>query len=158
MHADLEFMVQPSFSGAEISLKFIDEYSNYVWVYALPSKRAVLVQSIWEKLCKEISTQYGSRVKALHTDNGGEFINSLMSSYNSGQGIHHHRTAPYRHEMNGRAERMNRTGSDAVRVMITCANLPATYWAEAYSYFAYIHNRIGRSNNDDISPYEILHQ
>ena len=30
IHADLEFMGQKSFSGAEISLKFVDEYSNYV--------------------------------------------------------------------------------------------------------------------------------
>ena len=67
-------------------------------------KRATLILEIWERLVTEISTQYGKDVKALHTNNGGEFVNSLMSSYNLGGGIHHHLIAPYRHEMNGCAE------------------------------------------------------
>lgn len=59
--------------------------------------------------------------------------------------------------MNGRIERMNRTGSDAVRSMLSDAGLPEAYWAEAYSTFAYIHNRTGVSLDPSKTPFEALH-
>lgn len=51
IHSDIEFMGHKSFSQAEYSLKFIDEFSNYVWVFALKDKQAVTIHSIWAKLC-----------------------------------------------------------------------------------------------------------
>lgn len=41
--------------------------------------------------------------------------------------------------MNGLIERMNRTGSNAVRSMLSIANLGKAYWAEAYDTFTYLH-------------------
>ncbi|KAL5513853.1 hypothetical protein ACEPAG_2614 [Sanghuangporus baumii] len=107
IHADLEFMSAKSFSGAQISLKLVDEFSNYVWVYALTSKESTGILNLWQHLCAEFRNQFGLTVKALHSDNGTEFVNQGMSSFNDANGIHHHLTVPYRHEMNGRIERMN---------------------------------------------------
>lgn len=156
IHADLEFMAAKSFSGAEISLKFIDKYSNYVWAVALMNKESTTILKEWKRLYAEFQTQYGRRIKAIHTDNGAEFSNSLMADFNQEQGIQHRLTVPYRHEMNGRAKRMNRTGSDAVRAMLTYSGLPFAYWAEAYATFAYVHNRVGRSSITGKTPYEVL--
>ena len=146
IHTDLEFMRHRSFSGADISLKFLDEHSNYLWVYALNNKEGSQILTIWSRLCAFLATQFNIRVKALHTDNGTEFVNSGMKEFNQRNGIEHHLIVPYRHEMNGRIERMNRTGSDAVRSMLAFAGLTNAYWAEAYATFAYIHNLSARSN------------
>ncbi|KAL5526218.1 hypothetical protein ACEPAG_7557 [Sanghuangporus baumii] len=127
IHSDLEFMGHKSLSGAEISLKFLDEYSNYLWVYSLNSKEANVILTFWKQICALFMTQFSTRIKALHTDNGLEFVNNEMKDFNSQNGIEHHLTVPYRHKMNGRIERMNRTGSDAVRSMLEGAGLPRGY-------------------------------
>lgn len=158
IHADLEFMGHRSFSGAEISLKFLDEYSNYLWHYAISNKEANQILTLWKQLCAFFATQFQIRVKALHSDNGTEFVNSAMREFNELNGIEHHLIVPYRHEMNGRIERMNRTGSDAVRSMLTFANLSRAYWAEAYATFAYIHNRAAKSSVPGKTPHELLYK
>ncbi|KAL5493041.1 hypothetical protein ACEPAI_4489 [Sanghuangporus weigelae] len=157
IHADLEFMGMKSFSGAQISLKLVDEFSNYIWVYAINSKDSTRILSLWQHLCAEFGNQFGHTVKALHSDNGTEFVNHAMSTFNVENGIYHHLTVPYCHEMNGRIERMNRTGADAVRAMLSFARLPKAYWAEAYATFAYVHNRVGKSKVNDKSPFQVLY-
>lgn len=157
IHVDLEFMGHKSISGATISLKFIDELSKYVWVYALKSKDGDTVLEFWTNLVALILTQFSIRVKALHTDNGTEFVNNAMRAFNDKKGIEHHTTVPYRHEMNGLAERMNRTGSDGVRAILRHADLPNKLWAEAYEYWTYVQNRTGRSKVDNKTPYQVLY-
>lgn len=157
IHADLEFMNKRSFSGAEISLKFLDEFSNSVWVYALTAKNASTILDHWKVLHATFLTQFSIRIKALHSDNGTEFVNGAMQAFNLENGLNHHLTVPYRHEMNGRIERMNRTGSDCVRSMLQDSQLPDGYWAEAYQTFAYIHNRTSSSAVESKTPFEVLH-
>ena len=45
IHADVEYMGHRSFAGAELSLKFLDEYSNYLWVFAINNKEGSTVLS-----------------------------------------------------------------------------------------------------------------
>ncbi|KAL5492722.1 hypothetical protein ACEPAI_4169 [Sanghuangporus weigelae] len=45
IHSDLEFMGHKSFSGATISLKFVDEYSNFVWCHAIAAKTGEAILS-----------------------------------------------------------------------------------------------------------------
>ena len=44
-----------------------------------------------------------------------------------------------------------------MRALLHFSNLPLTYWAEAYNFFTYVHNRVGKSSQADDSPYEVLH-
>lgn len=157
IHCDLEFMIDRSFTGADISLKFTDEYSNYVVTHALTSKNGETIARLWSNLISFYLTQFGIRIKALHSDNGTEFVNHHMQSINEKHGIEHHLTVAYRHEMNGRAERMNRTASDAVRSMLTFAELPRAMWAEAMNTWAYVHNRTGTSSVESKTPFEVLY-
>lgn len=155
-HMDLEFMGHASLGGATISAKLIDELSNYVWPHALKDKSGDTISTVWMTHHALMLSQFGIRIKALHTDNGTEFTNQTMRNFNATHGIEHHLTVPYRHEMNGRAERMNRTGSDAVRSMLAFAGLSRAFWAEAYDTFAYVHNRTGKSSVAGKTPYEVM--
>lgn len=157
IHVDLEFMHDRSYKGSTISLKFIDEFSNYVVPHVLASKDGETIAHLWSNLISFYLTQFGIRIKALHSDNGTEFVNHHMQSINEKHGIEHHLTVAYRHEMNGRAERMNRTASDAVRSMLSFAGLPRAMWAEAVETWAYVHNRTGTSSVDGKTPYEVMH-
>ncbi len=81
-----------------------------------------------------------------------------MKVYLESRGIIHETSAPHRHEMNGIVERSHRIGSNAVRAMLSDAELPPKFWAEAYSYWAYCRNRTSVSFlNTNSTPFQQLH-
>lgn len=145
IHSDLMHFGEASFGGAKYGLTFIDEMSGYTWVYAITDKTAETILGHFRELDTLVQTQFGHRIKALHSDNGGEYVNNSMSTYLASRGIEHHTIAPHRHEMNGIAERANRSAGNSVRAMLIAARLPQSYWAEAYYYWAYVHNRTSLS-------------
>ena len=72
-HSDLCGKInEKSLSGAEYFLSFIDDKTQYVWVYFLKRKKQVFEKFVeWKKLVEKES---GETFKILRTDNGGEFI------------------------------------------------------------------------------------
>jgi len=65
-------------------------------------------------------------------------------------GIKHKRTNAYTSQMNGVAERINRTLFNLVRAMLKNAELPERFWAEAVVIACYIRNRVIHSSINDI--------
>lgn len=158
VHTDIEYMIESSIGGATLALKFIDEHSGYTEVHALKSRSAQDILGPFKLFDAKVETQFGMRIKALHSDNGTEFVNSSMDEYLAQRGILHRTIVPYRHEMNGIAERANRTGSDAVRAMLFDASLPPSLWPYAYRHWALIRNITSNSFIDPSkTPYEIVH-
>lgn len=158
VHSDIIFFGETSIGGAKYGLTFIDEASGYTWVYAINDKTSDTVLHHFRALDVLVETQFATRIKALHTDNGGEYVNLAMTEYLASRGIQHHTIAPHRHEMNGIAERCNRTAADAVRAMLIAAHLSHGYWAEAYYAWAYVHNRSTLSFlAEGTTPYEIIY-
>jgi transposase InsO family protein len=58
-------------------------------------------------ILKWIQTQYNTTVKALRTDNGGEYINLEVESILADQEIVLQNSPLYEHESNGLAEQFN---------------------------------------------------
>ena len=59
----------------------------------------------------------GKQVKALRSDNGGEYISGEFKEFCSKEGIRRELIAPHNPQENGVAERKNRTIVGAVRAM-----------------------------------------
>jgi transposase InsO family protein len=59
-------------------IAFIDDFFRFAWVYFL-KKKSDTTKAI-KDILKRIQTQYNTTVKALRTDNGGEYINSEVKS------------------------------------------------------------------------------
>jgi len=78
-------------------------------------------------------------LKCIRSDNGGEYIGPF-DKYCREQGIRHQKTPPKTPQLNGLAERMNRTLVERVRCMLSDAKLPDSFWAEALNTAAYIIN------------------
>lgn len=158
VHSDILFFGSTSFGGAKYGLSFIDEASGFTWVYAINDKTADTILAHFRNLDTWVETQFATRILALHSDNGGEYVNKSMSEYLASRGISHRTIAPHRHEMNGIAERLNRTAGDAVRAMLIAAHLPNGYWAEAYHCWAYLRNRSTLSFlPDGTTPFEVIY-
>ena len=83
----------------------------------------------------------GRKLKAIRTDNGGEFTSKEFEAHLTREGVRHELTVPKTPEQNGVAERMNRTLVETARSMLIHANLPHRFWAEALSTATYLRNR-----------------
>ena len=117
-----------SFSGALYFVTFIDDYSRKLWAYALKTKNQVLEK--FKEFQVLVERQTGKKLKCIRTDNGGEYCGPF-DEYCKHQGIRHEKTPPKTPQLNGLAERMNRTLIERVRCMLTESKLPKCFWGEA---------------------------
>ena len=141
-----------SLGGAEYLLTFIDDRTHYTWIYVLKHKDEVFDCFLrWKALVEKSS---GRKMKAIRTDNGGEYTSAKFEDYLRSEGIRHERTIPKTPEQNGVAERMNRTLIETVRSMLTDAKLPHKFWAEAISTAVYLRNRSPTKAIEKMTPYE----
>ncbi len=93
-------------------------------------------------------------LKAIRTDNGGEYISAAFKNYLNEHGIEQQLTVSYTPQQNGVAERMNRTSMDLVRSMLFTAGLSKEFWAEALQTAVYVRNRVtSRALNSQETPH-----
>ena len=118
-----------SLGGALYFVTFIDDATRKVWVYPIKGKGDVY--PIFRKWLASVETEKGIKLKALRSDNGGEYTSHEFRDFCESRGIRREFTAPYTPVQNGVAERMNRTIQDRVVSMLHHANLPQGFWVEA---------------------------
>ncbi|RDX71970.1 hypothetical protein CR513_48611, partial [Mucuna pruriens] len=99
-----------------------------LWVYVLKTKDQVLEK--FKQFQALVERQSGKKVKCIRSDNGGEYCGPF-DVYCRQQGIRHEKTPPKTPQLNGLAERMNRTLIERVRCMLSEAKLPKHFWGEA---------------------------
>lgn len=70
-------------------------------------------------------------IKALRSDNGGEYTEKYFTDFYTKEGIKREWTTPYNPEKNGLAEQKNRTIVGATKSMLHDQDLPKYLWAKA---------------------------
>ena len=94
-------------------------------------------------------------MKILRSDNGGEYTSNQFKMFCNDKCIIPQLTPPYTPQLNGVAERMNRTLVESARCMMEHFKLSKSYWGEALTTAAYIRNRCPtRATDAEKSPYE----
>jgi transposase InsO family protein len=94
VHGDLCGPISPvTPRGNKYFLLLVDDLSRYMWVAAIPSKdrAATAIKDIQARTEGESSL----KLKALHTDRGGEFTATGFTNYCAVEGVHHQHTVPY---------------------------------------------------------------
>ncbi|WVZ80255.1 hypothetical protein U9M48_027747 [Paspalum notatum var. saurae] len=81
-------------------------------------------------------------MRAIRSDNGGEFRNSRFENFCRDLGLEHQFSSPYTPPQNGVVERKNRTLVEMARTMLDEHRTPRRFWAEAVNTACYIANRI----------------
>ncbi|GBO43248.1 Retrovirus-related Pol polyprotein from transposon TNT 1-94 [Araneus ventricosus] len=117
-----------SLGGAEYFYSIIDDYSRYAVVYFLKHKNEAFECFKAYKQAMERLTN--RKIKRVRSDNGTEFSADYFEQYLINEGIKIERTNIYLPEMNGVAERYNRTIIEGVRALLHESKLPKTLWAE----------------------------
>nr|GEV35530.1 retrotransposon protein, putative, Ty1-copia subclass [Tanacetum cinerariifolium] len=140
--------------GASYFLTFTDDFSRYGYVYLLKHKHEVFENFYVFK--SEVELQLGKKIKALHSDRGGEYLSQEFKDYLSKNGLVHHLTSPYTPQQNGVSERRNRTLLDMVRSMFNLTTLPLSFWDYTLESVVRILNMVPTKKVDK-TPYEIWH-
>ncbi|KAG2963263.1 hypothetical protein PC120_g27553 [Phytophthora cactorum] len=140
IHSDVCGPMQTStFSGKRYFVTFTDDKSHFCVVYLLRNKSEVADK--FAEFVAMAETQTGKRVKTLRSDNGGEYTSGAMAKFCKDRGIEQKFTPPYTPQLNGVAERMNRTLVESARCMLEHAGLSKSYWGEAVMTATFLRNR-----------------
>ena len=145
LHSDLcGPMPIASEGGSRYFMTITDDYTRKIGVLFLKSKDEA--PNKIKEYIDQLENEKGEKVKRFRSDNGLEYCNRTLQGFFTGRGIRHERTCVETPQMNGVAERANRTLLDMVRSMLFSAKLPQTFWAEAVATAAYVRNRMIHSN------------
>ena len=79
------------------------------------------------------------KLKCIKTDNGGEYTGPF-DEYCREQGIRHQKTPHKMLQLNGLAERMNKTLVEKVRCLLSQAQLPKSFYGKALSTVVHVLN------------------
>jgi len=120
-------------------------------VYTLKSKTEV-----YECFVEYINTVEitGKKIKKLRCDNGKVYINKDIFRLAREKGIVIDPCPPYVHQLNGTAERYNRSIMD--RCLLSEARVSRRFWPEIIKTAAYLKNRTLANTIEKKTPYEIL--
>ncbi|XP_071728300.1 uncharacterized protein [Rutidosis leptorrhynchoides] len=155
LHMDLFCLInKKSITGHSYYLLVTDEYSCFKWVVMLKSKADMFDQI--NLLITRLYTSYKLRVRRIQTDNGTESKNQKMEEFCSDRGIQQQFSSPYTPQMNGVAERKNRTLIETTRTMLADSELPVMFWSEAISNACYTMNRVLVVKRHNKTCYELL--
>ncbi|GJU25787.1 putative RNA-directed DNA polymerase [Tanacetum coccineum] len=130
-------MKTKTLGGCSYFVTFIDDHSRKVWVYTLKTKDQVL--DVFKQFHALVERQTGKKLKCIRSDNGGEYIGPF-DAYCREHEIQHQKTPPKTPQLNGLAERMNRTLVERVKCLLSHAGLPASFWGEALNTAVHVIN------------------
>ncbi|GKC40501.1 putative ribonuclease H-like domain-containing protein, partial [Tanacetum coccineum] len=92
------------------------------------------------KFLKKIQIGLNKTVRYIHTDNGTEFVNQVLTEYYEHVGIFHQKSVPRTPQQNGIVERRNRTLVEAARKLLIFSKAPIFLWAEAVATACHTQN------------------
>ena len=154
VHSDVCGPIQTaSNSGKKYMVTFVDDYSRYCAVYFMAHKSDTF--AMFQAFNAKVTSESGERIGVLKTDGGGEYRSREFAEYLRRHQIAHEVTVSDSPEMNGLAERMNRTILEKAKCMCAHADLLKSLWAEAASTACYVYNRLPNAPLKCKSPHEV---
>jgi hypothetical protein len=153
IHSDIAGPQEESFSGNQYIITFFDDYSKINRVVLSPNKENVL------KYMKEFITllerQLDVKVRFIRTDGGLEYASIEAIKWYTLKGIIHQVSPRYTPELNGVAERFNRTLKEMASSMLFSAKIVNGFWDFAVRYASTTLNKISYSK-DGVNAWHAL--
>ena len=96
----------------------------------------------------------GNKIKALISDNGGEYIKREFQQLCASTCIQMQHSSPYTPQQNGVAKRKNRSLKEMDTCLLEAINIPPYLWDEAVNYGSYIHNTMPDNSVIGVTPFK----
>ncbi|WVZ92854.1 hypothetical protein U9M48_038890 [Paspalum notatum var. saurae] len=136
----LPFGQVASVSGKWYVLVVVDDFSRFSWVFFMEFKDEAF--GFARDLVLRLRNESHKAMRAIRSDNGGEFRNSWFENFCCDLGLEHQFSSPYTPPQNGVVERKNCTLVEMARTMLDEHMTQRRFWAEAVNTACYIANRI----------------
>lgn len=149
VHAPPSHTIQ-STGGHFYYMSLVDADTHFTWIYFLKLKFDAL--TAFKQFIKLIETQFETKIKAIQTDESGEF--KVFTKLLVDLGITHRFTCPYISHQNGTVERKHGQIVEMGLSLIAQASIPLNYWDHGFTTAVYLINRLpttALSNN--LSPF-----
>lgn len=153
IHTDLSGIIRlHNPEGYRYFLNFQDDFTKFKMLFLLSRKYQVF--DAFKQFKEYMECQTGLKIRALRSDNGGEYDNNAFNEYLKENGIDRQFTVAYNPQMNGNAERINRSDAEAARAALIGRNLSIRFWPRALAVGSHHKNRIPHSAIGHRIPYE----
>jgi hypothetical protein len=140
--------------GKAYYVSFTDDKTRHTQVHLLTHKsntlRAYVKFEAWAQ------TQHGAKIKALHTNHGGEYLSNAFGAHLSVNETICRITVHDMLEQNGVSERLNRTLLKRARAMLHASTLPKSLWGEAVNHGVWLKNHTSTKALDGKMLHEAL--
>jgi transposase InsO family protein len=142
--------------GRNYFITFTDEATRYTVTYLLRTKsEAFDAYKSFEAWA--ITQQHCTAIKVLHSDCGGEYLSGAFDKHLAKAGTVRRLTTHDTPQLNGIAERLNRTLMERVRALNHSSGLPTSLWGEALRHATWLKNRSATHKLDGKTPFEALY-
>jgi DNA-binding transcriptional MerR regulator len=131
----------------------INDYSRLTWVSFLKEKVEAFEK--FKIFIALTETQTGKRLKAVRSNQGGEFMSRDFKEFFDEHGIKREYTILITPQQNGVVERKNRVVQEMARSMMNEKNIGQTYWVEAIHTIVHVLNKSQLRPQSDKTPYEL---
>ena len=134
--------------GFKYALVCTDHFTKFTQIFATKNKKAL---SVADKIYNDLVLRYGFPTR-FHSDQGGEFVNKLLTRLHELSGTKQSRTTPYHPQGNGATERFNRT---MINMLKTLGENEKKDWSRHLSKLAFAYN-VTVSRSTGFSPYYLM--
>ena len=153
VHSDICGPVEVStWDNKKYILTMLDDYTHFAVIYLLKNKFEVADKI--KEYVKFAEARWNLKMAKLRCDNGREYVNKNLQSWCTKNGIEMDLTIPYSPQLNGKAERLNRTLLEKIRALLLESGMKKEMWGEAAYTATYLLNR-SPTKLLDITPYEM---
>jgi len=152
LHVDVVGPLDPSEGGVVHFMSALDDCTEMGFATPIKTKaEAGPALRVW---VTHLEKQTGLKVKIIRCDGAGELVGSAsMVKFFNDTGIKAETTPPYNPQMNGKAERLNRTIMERLRAVLLEYKLPKSLWAELLMALFFLRNRSPTADGS-ATPYE----
>ena len=158
IHTDIMGPVKPSsYPGRyKFIITFTDDYSRMTKAYAIKTKAEA--GDYLEKFLRTSRNEIreDKKVCYIRCDNAPEFLGGKFRSIVDAEKADYNLSPAYTPELNGVAERVNRTLQNKTRALLIDSGLPRTMWHLALDVAVYVHNRTPHKNLEFETPLKIF--
>ncbi|KAI1005346.1 hypothetical protein K3495_g2868 [Podosphaera aphanis] len=158
VHCDISGIQSVSVRGYRYYLLVVDDATRMCWIRLLKTKEMIEVLSAFKEIKTEAELLSGNRITLIRADNGKSEFGTAFQSYCKEIGIQLEPSPPYKHSMNGVAERWMGITAVIARSTLYEAQLPHQLWDYAIEHAVWIKNRSPTSalpftqdNNEDFN-------
>ena len=158
IHTDTMGPIKPaSFPGGNrFIIVFVDDYTRFAKAYSVKHKNEA--GDCLEKFLITTRNLLGKDEKVcyIRADNGTEFIGGKFSEVMKQENIEYNVAPPHTPELNGTAERFNKTLQNKIRALMIDSGLPESMWILGVEAAVHIYNRTPHKSLNSETPINML--